>query len=276
MRKERRFKNEVRKTASKERRLGAKGATRNLVRKERQPVAWQNVVRYTAVVSIVIVAVMAGVWLQQKEILPVLHVTVEGQFESASQSLLEKAVKPYVTGNFLTINVAELRKVGKAQAWIKDIQVKRSWPDSLHLVVEEQNAIAQWGDDALVNTEGELFFPAKASFPKGLVKLGALNETSKELTQRYVDIVAHFAPLDLVVSQLKMDKRHALFIQFDGGMTLLLGRADNDKRIMRFKTLYQSGLRQYKNEIETVDMRYTNGVAVAWKLGRLPDFNRKV
>lgn len=276
--KERRFRNEVRKTVSKERRKGSKGATRHPVRKERQPIviAWKKITRYAAVMLMFIAVVMLGTWIQEEERLPVLHVTVEGEFKHASKALLEKTVKPYVTGNFMTINVSKLREAGEAQAWIKSIQVQRHWPDSVHLVVEEQKAIAQWADDGLVNTTGDLFFPSKSSFPKALVKLEGLNEESRGITRRYAEIVKEFKPLGLKISQLKMDKRYAWFIQFNNGLELLLGRADNKQRLARFKMIYQAGLYNYFNEIKTIDMRYTNGVSVVWKSGQQPEFNGKV
>lgn len=276
--KERRLRNEVRKSASKDRRKGskAKGATRNPTRKKRDPIAWYKITRYVAVMTLFVGIVAVGAWVQKEERLPVLHVTVEGDFKHASQTLLEESVKPYVTGNFMTINVSKLRAAGEGQAWIKSIQVQRHWPDRVHLVVEEQKAIAQWADDGLVNMEGELFFPSKSSFPKALVKLEGLNEESRGITRRYVEIVKLFKPLGLKVSQLKMDTRYAWDIQFENGLKLLLGRADNEQRLARFNMIYKAGLHKYLNEIETIDMRYTNGVSVAWKLGQQPEFNGKV
>jgi len=254
----------------------SRGATRKPVRKQRQSIAWQKGVRNMLVLSLLMGAIAAGMWLQQEDTLPILHVSVDGAFEHANKSELVKVVTPYVTGSFINVDVAKLRDAGEALPWVKLIQVKRSWPDTMHLVVEEQKAVAQWSDYALVNTDGELFFPAKKSFPKGLVKLAGPKDTSGVMTQQYAAIVKRFNVLGLRVHKLEMDKRRSWIIQFDDGMKLMLGRADNEQRLDRFVNIYKAGLQHYQEQIKTVDMRYTNGLSVVWKSGIQPDFNGTV
>jgi len=253
-----------------------RGATRKPVRKQRQPIAWQQWLRHMVMVSILVSIAVAAVWLQQEDTLPILHVSVDGQFEHADKNELVKVVTPYVTGSFINVDVAKLRDAGEALPWVKLIQVKRSWPDSLHLVVEEQEAIAQWSNHALVNIDGKLFFPVKKSFPKGLVKLTGPEGTSQVMTSQYKGIVKRFDELGLRVNKLAMDKRRSWFVQFDTGMQLKLGRANNEQRIERFINIYKAGLRHYQKQIQTVDMRYTNGLSVVWKSGIQPDFNGTV
>jgi len=253
-----------------------RGATRKPVRKQRQPIAWQQGLRHMVMVTLFIAMAAAAVWLQQEDTLPILHVSVDGKFEHADKNELVKVVTPFVTGSFISVDVAKLREAGEALPWVKLIQVKRSWPDSLHLVVEEQKAIAQWSGKALVNIDGELFFPSKKSFPSGLVKLTGPEGTSDVMTRQYKDLVTRFAEVDLSVSKLEMDKRRSWAIQFKNGMKLKLGRADNEQRITRFVDIYKAGLQRYQEQIQTVDMRYTNGLSVVWKSGMQPDFNGTV
>ncbi len=253
-----------------------KGATRKPVRKQRQAMAWQQWLRQMVIASLFIGLVVGGVWLQKEDTLPILHVSVDGQFKHVDKKKLVKVVTPYVTGSFINVDVTKLREAGEALPWVKLIQVQRSWPDTLHLVVEEQQAIAQWSSHALVNNEGELFFPAKKSFPAGLVKLAGPEGTSELMTTQYVELVKQFKLLGLNVSHLHMDKRRSWAVKFDNGMQLMLGRADNKQRLERFVNIYKAGLQRYQDQIKTVDMRYTNGLSVVWKSGLQPDFNRTV
>ena len=253
-----------------------RGATRKPVRKQRQPIAWQQGLRHFLMMSLLVGFVLGGVWLQQEDNLPILHVTVDGKFEHVNKNELVKAVTPYVTGSFLSVNVSKLREAGEALPWVQQIQVKRRWPDSLHLVVEEQYAIAQWGQNDLVNNFGELFSPAKKSFPTGLAKLQGPDGSNKAMTKHYIDVLKQFSPLGLQISKLEMDKRRAWTIRFDNGMNLMLGRANSEQRLARFVTMYETSLKPYEEQIYTVDMRYTNGLSVVWKSGRQPKFNGTV
>jgi len=260
-----------------------RGATRKPVRKERKAIAWKkpdiawsSLLRNALIVAFVSVTVMSAVWLQQEDTLPILHVTVDGELSHVDKATLEATVKPYVTGNFISIDVAKLREAGESAPWVKEIQVQRSWPDTIHLVVEEQQAVASWGKTALLNSDGELFYPAKSSFPKGLTVLNGPESTNQLMVQRYMEIAEMFRPIGLQLSEITIDNRRSWSLILKDGMAVKLGRADSEQRLKRFVTLYKTQFSEYQDEIKIVDMRYTNGLAINWKSGKQPEFNGAV
>jgi len=255
-----------------------KGATRKPVRKERQAITWNWTLwlRHLFVLTVITAVVFSIYWLKQDQSLPVLYVTVDGKFEHVNKDKLVAAVTPHVTGNFINVDVAKLREAGEAAPWVKQIQVQRHWPDTVHLIVEEQVAIAAWGKKALINDEGDLFFPEKLNLNKGLVHLDGPEGTNKMMMKRYIAISKVLSSVDLGIKNMKIDKRHSWLINLSNGITLKLGRADSEQRLARFIQIYNAGLAKYIDEIETVDMRYTNGLAVNWKSGQQPEFNGAV
>lgn len=253
-----------------------RGATRKPVRKLRQPIAWQQWFRNAFVFLIFAGFVSGGILLNQEDTLPILHVTVEGDFVHANQHALVKAVTPFVKGSFLSVDVANIRKAGEALPWIKQIQVRRIWPDSLHLIVEEQTAIARWNHDALVSEHGEIFTPPATTIPTGLLKLYGPEGSHQLMARRIVGIQQQLSSASLEVAELRLDNRRAWKISFTNDMQLLLGRADNNQRLQRFIDIYKAGLQQFETNIAAVDMRYTNGLSVVWKQGQKPDFNGTV
>jgi cell division protein FtsQ len=254
-----------------------RGASRNkAAKKTAEPINmtidWQKWLRLSFALMVLAVFVGASMWLHQDTTLPIKHVTVAGNMKNTAKDDLIKAVTPFVTGNFLSVDVASIQKAGEKLPWVKQVQVRRMWPDKIHLIVQEQQAIAFWNDKALVNQDGELFTPTKASFPKGLVTLNGDDGSSKLMLQQLIDIHKQTSSLGLKVSQLQMDQRRAWTVLFTNEMTLLLGRAESKKRLQRFIDVYQTELADYQDRIEKVDMRYTNGLAVVWKQGQQPDF----
>ena len=260
-----------------------RGATRKPVRKERQPmswgkpgIAWGPLLQNTFIIMFVFVTALSVVWLQKEDTLPILHVTVDGELTHVDKASLVAAVKPYVTGSFINIDVAKLREAGESAPWVKQIQVKRSWPDTIHLVVEEQQAIAKWGQAGLVNSDGDLFYPPKSSFPKELTLLKGPESTNTLMVKRYAEIVEMFGPIGLELSSITMDNRRSWSLYIKGGMTVKLGRADSENRLKRFVALYTTQFSEYQDQINIVDMRYTNGLAINWKSGKQPEFNGTV
>jgi cell division protein FtsQ len=256
--------------------LNRRGATRKPVSKKQPVIPWLLWLRHTVILSVISTVIVGVFWLQKDDTLPILHVTVDGDFKHVDKAKLVKAVKPYVTGSFINIDVVKLREAGEAAPWVKQVQVKRSWPDTIHLVVEEQRAIANWDKHALVNSDGELFSPAKDSFPKGLAILEGPEMTSKLMVKRYMEISAILKPVDLVIATITMDKRRSWTLNMKKGMTVKLGRADSKRRLERFLSVYKTQLSQLENEINIIDMRYTNGLAINWKSGHQPELNGAV
>jgi len=254
----------------------ARGATRTLVRKERTAVEWKQWVRHGVMLTLVLGVIGCGAYLEQVEtspILPILHVSVDGEFSHIDKQALVEAVTPFAIGGFVSVDVARLREAGEAIPWVKEIQVKRVWPDSLHLVVEEEEAIALWGDDALVNNKGNLFFPAKASFPEGLVQLRGPKGSSREVAQQFYLVSRLVSKLGLSVQEVEMNERRAWTIKLSNGVNVMLGRIDSELRLQRFASTFKAVLQPYEKDITAVDMRYTNGLSVAWVAGQKHEFN---
>ena len=79
------------------------------------------------------------------------------------------------------------------------------------------------------------------------------------------------------MSLCKMDQRRSWMVIVDNGIKLNLGNNDisslnMDKiesmlleRVKRFAYFYEKNLKTYRNKIEQIDMRYTNGFTVQWK-----------
>lgn len=253
-----------------------RGATRIPVRKARQAIEWKHWFRHGMLFTIIVGVIGCGAYLEQVEsspAFPILHVTVDGEFSHIDKQALVEAVTPFASGGFMSVDVVRLREAGESVPWVKEIQVKRVWPDSLHLVVEEQEAIALWGDDALVNNKGNLFFPAKASFPDGLVQLKGPKGSSRMVAEQFYAVSRLVSTLGLSVQEIEMSERRAWTIKLSNGVNVMLGRTDSEQRLQRFVTTFKAVLQPYENDITAVDMRYTNGLSVAWLAGQKHDFN---
>lgn len=252
------------------------GASRHAVQKPREIVSWQRRSKQITTLLIIVVLMAAAFYLHQEDTLPVLHVTVEGELKHTDREVLIEVVSPYVTGSFIDVDVANLRQVGEALPWIHQIQVRRVWPDTLHLVVEEHRAMARWNETDLVNTRGDVFSPSAESVPEGLVRLYGPEGNSELMARKLVTIQREVSALGLRVSSLTMDERRSWQVAFTDDLQLRLGRADSEARLKRFIRVFTGPLAIYRKAILVVDMRYTNGLAVQWKSGEQPDFNGTV
>jgi cell division protein FtsQ len=81
----------------------------------------------------------------------------------------------------------------------------------------------------------------------------------------YYRLASQFAVLNESVVAVRKDSRGALDMQLENGLTIKVGRSDIERKIARFVTIYQQQIQPRLEEIQQLDLRYSNGFAVAWK-----------
>ncbi len=253
-----------------------RGATRKPVRKEKKVIAWHYFARQGVVVLAFLLLVATVLILRQGKVLPILHVTVEGEFKHVEKAHLVEVVKPFTRGSFLSIDVDKISEAGESLAWIKQVQVRRVWPDSLHLTVEEQTPVARWNKQAYVNDEGELFPASKYASSAKMAVLKGPENSQEVMVSRYLKMNKQLRSQGLAITKLEMNKRRAWNMTLSNNMKVVLGRANSKTRFERFLRIYPSRLKQYQPHIAELDMRYPNGLSVIWKQGQQPDFNGTV
>ncbi|MDB2555014.1 cell division protein FtsQ/DivIB, partial [Porticoccaceae bacterium] len=78
-------------------------------------------------------------------------------------------------------------------------------------------------------------------------------------------------PTGLKLIKMQRDHMGAWRVETDEGIELVLGREQVGEKIKRLALVWESGLSQQVKQIKTIDLRYPNGLAVAWKDGALVD-----
>ncbi len=226
-----------------------------------------------AVLGVVLTALLLGgagwgvQWLRDPATLPIRTVLIEGELRHLDRAALAQTATPVVRGGFFTVNVGDVRRALVALPWVAEAAVRRVWPDTLQVLVQEQVAVARWGEKGLVNGKGEVFEPAPESFPEGLPQLSGPIGQSRAVLNEQRRIDGELAPLGLKVATLTLDARHAWSLRLDNGIEVVLGRSDVEARLGRFIRAYAAALAPDAERIERVDARYTNGLAVKWKQG---------
>ncbi len=221
----------------------------------------------TVVFIVMIVATMIGmVWLARElsdpAALPIRRVMVEGEFKHLTTEHVQRAVVGAVHAGFFGVDVTDIRRLLQDEAWIRDANVSRMWPDGLHVTIVEQIPVARWGDYGLLNERADIFVPTQEDLPRDLVQLNGPLGSEQEVLERFAYVREQLAAIGLKAVALSLSDRRAWTITTDGGHEILLGRRDLEARLARFKWGYTKGLNAAWERIGHVDMRYTNGFAV--------------
>jgi cell division protein FtsQ len=216
-------------------------------------------------------ALLAGatwgiITLRDPATLPIRAVKVEGRFTHVTAQALQQAVADAATGGFLSVDVDAIRRAALSLPWVHSVAVQRVWPDTLRLTVTEQIAVARWGEQGLINSDGDVFIPDPSSFPPGLPELRGPAGTEDAVLSQYRAMNQALAPLKLRITRLELDERRAWRLTMEGGMELMLGREQAEARLQRFINIYPALQAAEPPGIARVDMRYSNGFALQRKI----------
>ncbi len=218
--------------------------------------------------GVVVGTVQGWRWLMLPDTLPIREVRVLGEFRHLAPARLEQGVADRAAGGFFGVDVEGIRRALLDEPWVREVSVRRVWPDTLQVTVREQVPVARWGRRALINGAGELFRPDPATIPPRLVQLDGPAGSQREALERMRALQALLQPLGLALARLQMDRRGAWSFRLQGGPRVMVGRGDFEPRVLRLVRIWPRVLQPRAAEIERIDLRYANGLAVRYRQGK--------
>lgn len=195
---------------------------------------------------------------------PLRELHVEAPFEQVSRETVRALVAPHVSAGFFRSDMAAVRRALLGHPWVRTASVRRVWPDALHIRLTEEQAIARWGDDGLLNTRGEVFRAAHRG-DKALPRLSGPERSSAQIAAFHAFARERLEPLGIRITALTMDERRSWEMTLASGIRVVLGTRDAEGQLARLARTYPASLAGRAAEIERIDLRYSNGFAVRWR-----------
>lgn len=224
----------------------------------------------------VLAALVSGVWwLSQRPMFALASVTVESMYgidlEHVNELTVRNGVLGKIRGNFFTADLEQVRATFETVPWVRRATVRREWPNALVVEVEEHEALGTWGEDGrLLSVKGDVFTAnvAETEDEQALPAFDGPPGSEKEVLARFNELRTAFAQVDLVPQELSLSNRYAWTVKLDNGMSVALGREQDRntlrRRVQRLVGVYpQLVARLQEGRIDTIDMRYPNGLALS-------------
>lgn len=201
-------------------------------------------------------------WLDR----PIERVSIRGSdMHHVGADYLRNQLSPLVSDRrWLSLDLDELREQALEIGWLKEVHIRREWPDGLTFELFEQSPVARWNDDQLLNSDGEPFDFAPAEVPEGLIFLSGPKGSSPEVLAFHGELETRLKQHGMEVAQLRLEDRGAWRFQLEDGLWIMLGRANQEARLERFEAVWKRRLAELATHLRYIDLRYPNGVAVAW------------
>jgi cell division protein FtsQ len=205
-----------------------------------------------------------GFWLTHTPVFSIKKILISGQMKNVTPEQLQFIAEQELTGTFFSLDLNKTRAAFGKLPWVREAQVRRSWPATLEISVQEYVALARWGENGLVDVNGDWF---DAASDKNLPVFYGPAGGQKDMANMLARLRQVLAPTGLTPVRLYLSARRAWSVELDNGVHLELGRGDVEQRAVRFASHWKGTLAKLPYHISYVDMRYPNGFAV-----RMPDY----
>ncbi|MCO6524986.1 MAG: FtsQ-type POTRA domain-containing protein [Candidatus Schmidhempelia sp.] len=230
-------------------------------------------------------------WMNNPEqaVLSQLAVTGDRQY-TTNDDIREAVLALGLPDTFVGQDVDAIRQEVLRIPWIKQVSVRKQWPDKLNINVVEYRPMAYWNDAFLLDQQGVLFsLPQNRIVDKTLPSLYGPENTESNVLAMYQHLkevlyqqflMGHTL---LIINSINVNERYSwslklkpckkmakyqvvnhLVCESDQYIKVILGREDLENRLERFILLYPKIKEQTASDeiIDVVDLRYNNGASV--------------
>lgn len=195
---------------------------------------------------------------------PVTRLSVSARFDHVSSEQIRATAQPFLGKGFFATRLGPLRDALARLPWVERVEARKRWPDTIELVVYEQQPYARWSDDRLVNRNGKLFVAGAAFGLDGLPRLSGPDDRLDDILRFYAQYQPEFASSGLVIRAVEVSPRDGWRLTLAAGTTIDLGREQRIAHLRRFLDVWPRLSGSHAQPPQHVDLRYANGFAVAW------------
>ena len=191
---------------------------------------------------------------------------VPGQLTHVQPQAVRAAVLPALRGKgFFSVDVEQLRKDVLAVPWVASAAVRRSWPHTLSIDINEEVPVARWNGSGLMDAQGRVFAQSEDASWAKLPALKGTEGNEQDVLAEFNELNSLVTARGLAMQQLTVDPRGDSTVTLNDGIHVRLGRSDSLQRLQRFLAVALPTLSKRLAAVAYVDMRYTNGFAIGWK-----------
>lgn len=194
---------------------------------------------------------------------PLNNVQVEAPFVYVSKQTIEQQLTPFMKKGLLHINKNAITKNLSTLPWVKQVQVKRVYPDTLFINLTESQPVAIFNENDLLDDRG-IRSPLIQDVHLPLPKLKGNAGSEKELLQELKKVSKLLKAANLIVDRLEREST-ILILTMSNGLKIIVDEKGAQDRLARFVKVYPQLLQKKTQPLAQVDLRYKHGLAVKWK-----------
>lgn len=183
---------------------------------------------------------------------------------------LQQVMDQQKVSSFFTSDLQALRDIATGLAWVDQVSVSRDWQRGIVVTALPKQAVANFGTERLVDAKGVVFISAddKDLTQEQFATLQGELTQAPVIMQQMQQVNDWYGPLGIQVEDIILSPRMTWLIRFDNGLRVIVDNENTAQKLLNLSQLLGNQLKNRRNDIQSVDLRYKNGFTIAWNMNQ--------
>ena len=159
--------------------------------------------------------------------------------------------------DLLTLDLSDIKRSIRSDDWIRDVEIKKSFPDKLEIIIIPQQPYAIYNSKIMM-MDGSII--GASSLPRDLPII--IDHTNDSLSSMNTLILTGKLLQKIDLNIKKVEIHDSLIKVFTYTNILISDRDNYEVNLDRLVITFQDLQKLFKRDIKSIDMRYSNGFAI--------------
>ena len=193
-------------------------------------------------------------YLSDSFVYPIEEVEITSTTSSYDTEKINDIVASIQGQDLLSLDLSDIKRSIRSDDWIRDVEIKKSFPDTLEIILIPQQPFAIYNSKIMMMDGTVIGSP---SLPLDLPII--IDHTNDSLSSMNTMILTDKLLQKIDLDIKKVEIHDSLIKVFTSTNMLISDRVNYEVNLNRLVISFQDLKKLFKREIKSIDMRYSNG-----------------
>ena len=196
-------------------------------------------------------------YLSDSFVYPIEEIEITSTNSNHNTEKINEIVASIKGQDLLSLDLSDIKRSIRSDDWIRDVEIKKSFPDTLEIIIIPQQPFAIYNSKIMM-IDGTVI--KASSLPLDLPII--IDHTNDSLSSMNTMILTSKQLQKIGLDIKKVEIHDSLIKVFTSTNTLISDRVNYEVNLNRLIITFQDLKKLFKREIKSIDMRYSNGFAI--------------
>tara|TARA_Y100000022_G_scaffold197067_1_gene204983 strand:+ start:1111 stop:1758 length:648 start_codon:yes stop_codon:yes gene_type:complete len=188
---------------------------------------------------------------------PIDEVEIVSTSSNYNSNNINSIVDSIQGSDLLSLDLNILKNKIISDGWIKDVEIRKSFPSKIEIVIIPQEPYAIYNSQILMK-DGSVV--KSTALPKNLTIIVDKTNNHNDSLDILMLCNAMLVKIDLTIKKIEI---HDLLVKINTSSNVLISDRENlEVNLRRLVVSFVNLQRLFKKDIKSIDMRYSNGFAI--------------